>query len=166
MGKYAIILQKYIIFVVFKIVFKKAQCVLVKDPFSVAGGCLFLANLLLALWTIGPRCACDAVRAEASSGRLVPPRQEEFWEGFLDISCMYLRSPHGLVMEDHAVAIAIKALWRQVTWHGMCIFSSISANLPPTADLLAFLVIDLDFRGKKTTTLMWVQRMEIKLGHI
>ncbi len=65
-----------------KIVFKKAQCVLVKDPFSVAGGCLFLANLLLALWTIGPRCACDAVRAVASSGRLVPPRQEEFWEVF------------------------------------------------------------------------------------
>ncbi len=32
-----------------KIVFKKAPCVLVKDPFSVAGGCLFLANLLLAL---------------------------------------------------------------------------------------------------------------------
>jgi len=30
--------------------------------------------------------------------------------GFLDISFMYLRSPHGLVMEDHAVAIAIKAL--------------------------------------------------------
>ncbi len=152
-----------------KIVFKKAPCVLVKDPFSVAGGCLFLANLLLALWTIGPRCACDAVRAVASSGRLVPPRQEEFWEVFfghlLYVSQVTSWLGYGRSCCCHSDQGPLKAGYLARRVHLFQRFSK-SPPPPPTADLLPFLVIDLDFRGEKTTTLMWVQRMEIKLEHI
>lgn len=94
-----------------------------------SGVCVFLANLLVAVWIVGH------IAHVMSSERWLPLagwccHGRENSGSFFGLCLVYHRSTHGLVMEDHAVAIAIKALWRQVTWQCVCIFSSISANLP------------------------------------
>lgn len=137
---------------------------MLKESFSFRDVCLFLDNLLAALWTIGPHCVCDAFKWVPSPGRLglLPANGGKIQGEFGHLSFMYHRSPPDLVMENCAVAIAMKVHWRQVTWHSFCIFFCRSAKRKNIKIMSSVTQYAVDYyQASPRLSLFWLKKVGV-----